>query len=83
MSPSQSNDRRSPRVEALDLIYSCVICHDTLDKAYQNDENEDGLKHGRQADSHGFTRMWLASCGHVFCGKRLEGGGSTIADLVR
>ncbi|GAB7346566.1 hypothetical protein MBLNU457_5758t1 [Dothideomycetes sp. NU457] len=52
MSSSTLKDPRMPRIDAIDLIYSCAICHQTLEEIYNNNENENGLKDGRQEDDH-------------------------------
>lgn len=81
MSPYRPKDSRVPKIDALDLIYSCSICHETLNDVYRNAQNENGLDDGRQQDDEQITRMWLASCGHFFCGRHLEGGGSVSSCL--
>lgn len=80
-SSSTPKDSSMPSIEAIDLIYSCNICHHTLNEIYNNDENENGLKSGHQEDDQ-ITRTWLASCGHFFCGRHLNGGGSNSFSMV-
>ncbi|CAK4034799.1 5-methyltetrahydropteroyltriglutamate--homocysteine methyltransferase [Lecanosticta acicola] len=70
-----SSDRSSDDVSTLDLVFACAVCQRTVSEAYATDAHEHGLHSGDGEEEGAVTKMWIADCSHVFCGKHLEGGG--------
>jgi hypothetical protein len=63
-------------VTPLDVIFSCCICNATFSEVYKGPcETVQMLSDGINPKERVVSRLFLASCCHVFCGKHLEGGG--------
>jgi hypothetical protein len=61
-----------------ELIFSCGICQATVSEVYATPESNKGF-HGGSGDDDGIvTRLWIAECSHVSCGKHLAGGGALL-----
>lgn len=59
-----------------ELIFSCGICQATVSEVYAAPESNKGFHSGSDDDDDGIvTRLWIAECSHVSCGKHLTGGG--------
>jgi hypothetical protein len=59
-----------------DIIFACTICQATLDQIYEHPESTKGLRDGRSPVDRPVCKLWLTECGHLTCGKHLEGGGT-------
>ncbi|EMD96513.1 hypothetical protein COCC4DRAFT_65371 [Bipolaris maydis ATCC 48331] len=60
----------------LNFIYSCSLCSATFADVYEgHHESVRGLSDGINPKDRLVTRLFLASCCHVFCSSHLEGGG--------
>jgi hypothetical protein len=63
-------------IAPLDVIFSCCVCSATFSEVYEGrSESVHGLSDGINPKDRIVTRLWLASCCHVFCSKHLDGGG--------
>jgi hypothetical protein len=58
-----------------ELIFSCGICQATVSEVYATPESNRGFHSGSGDDDSIVTRLWIAECSHVSCGKHLAGGG--------
>jgi hypothetical protein len=58
-----------------EVIFSCGICQATVSEVYTTTESNKGFHSGSGDDDGIVTRLWIAECSHVSCGKHLEGGG--------
>jgi hypothetical protein len=58
-----------------EVIFSCGICQATVSEVYTTLESNKGFHSGSGDDDGIVTRLWIAECSHVSCGKHLEGGG--------
>jgi hypothetical protein len=57
------------------IVFSCGICQATIPEIYATKESNHGF-HSGSGNSEGIvTKMWIANCSHIFCGKHLAGGG--------
>jgi len=70
---SESSSVRSPTLP--ELIFSCGICQATVSEVYATPESNKGFHSGSGDDDGIVTRLWIAECSHVSCGKHLAGGG--------
>jgi hypothetical protein len=62
--------------EPLNFIYACSMCCYTLADVYEGHaKTVEGLSDGINPKDRLVTRLYLASCCHVFCGSHLECGG--------
>ncbi|EUC35809.1 hypothetical protein COCCADRAFT_89769 [Bipolaris zeicola 26-R-13] len=60
----------------LNFIYSCSLCSATFADVYEgHNQSVRGLSDGINPKDRLVTRLFLASCCHVFCSSHLEGGG--------
>lgn len=60
---------------ALEIITSCNVCQKLLRDIYADNDGNDGLR-TTQDPNHGIvTKLWMTECGHLTCGKHLEGAG--------
>lgn len=65
-------------VSPLNFIYSCAVCCDTFADIYHShDETVQGLSDGINPKHRLVTKLFLASCCHIFCSKHLSGGGTS------
>jgi hypothetical protein len=61
---------------ALEAIFSCGICFTSYSDIYRrDDEIVDTLNDPDFLLPGTVPKLWMTSCGHVICGKDLEGGG--------
>ncbi|KAK6440938.1 hypothetical protein LTR95_002832 [Oleoguttula sp. CCFEE 5521] len=61
-------------LDVLEIVFSCGVCQATVSDVYANRESNKGF-HSNSGDDDGVvTRMWIADCTHLFCGKHLPGG---------
>jgi hypothetical protein len=58
-----------------EVIFSCGICQATVSEIYTTTESNKGFHSGSGDDDGIATRLWIAECSHVSCGKHMEGGG--------
>ena len=72
---AESQSRVQSSVAALDLIFSCNICQETISGIYAEDDAHCGLRKSDNLDDDRITKLWLTDCAHLTCGKHLEGGG--------
>jgi len=81
-----SSDASSAESLALpEIIFSCGICQATVAEVYATSESNKGFHSGSGDDDGIVTRLWIAECSHVVCGKHLAGGGwppSLVRDVV-
>lgn len=79
MSPVEpSSDSSSAQNLTLpELIFSCGICQATVSEVYVTPESNKGFHSGSGDDDGIVTRLWIAECSHVSCGKHLAGGGGS------
>ncbi|KAI1589569.1 BRLZ domain containing protein [Pyrenophora tritici-repentis] len=60
----------------LNFIYACSVCFASFADVYEgHHETVQGLSDGINPKNRLVTRIFLASCCHVFCSSHLEGGG--------
>ncbi|KAH8730307.1 hypothetical protein GQ44DRAFT_823623 [Phaeosphaeriaceae sp. PMI808] len=63
-------------VAPLNFIYACAICCHTFADVHEgHNTTVKGLSDGINPKDRLVTRLFLASCCHVFCGSHLDGGG--------
>ncbi|USW58736.1 hypothetical protein Slin15195_G120550 [Septoria linicola] len=56
-----------------EIIFSCGICQATVSELYPPDADN---PHSHSGDDDGMgTKLWIANCVHIFCGRHLDGGG--------
>jgi len=73
---SEPAPRRQQGITPLEVIFSCCVCNDTFSDVYAGpNETVKMLSDGINMKERIVTRLFLASCCHVFCTKHLEGGG--------
>jgi hypothetical protein len=66
-------------VTPLDVIFSCCVCNSTFSEVYKGPcETVKMLSDGINPKERIVSRLFLASCCHVFCGSHLEGGGKCL-----
>lgn len=91
MSPVEpTSDSSAQGLTLPELIFSCGICQATVSEVYATPESNKGF-HSGSGDNDGIvTRLWIAECSHVSCGKHLAGGGvlhrldgTNTADMLR
>ncbi|KAK1811045.1 hypothetical protein LTR12_014567 [Friedmanniomyces endolithicus] len=73
MAPSSEQDAE----EALPLeliVFSCGVCQATLPEVYATKENNKGFHSDSGGDNGVGTKLWIAECSHIMCGKHLPGG---------
>lgn len=59
-----------------EIVFSCDICQATVSDVYATTEKHKGFHSGSSEEDHGIvTKLWIAECLHIFCGKHLDGGG--------
>jgi hypothetical protein len=64
----------------LNFIYACSVCCASFADVYEgHKETVHGLSDGINPKERLVTRLYLASCCHVFCSSHLEGGGKSRA----
>ncbi|KAF2275222.1 uncharacterized protein EI97DRAFT_81631 [Westerdykella ornata] len=64
-------------VTPLDVIFSCCVCNASFSEVYSGEQNTvQMLSDGINPKDRIVTRLFFASCCHVFCTKHLEGGGA-------
>lgn len=68
---SDESERPVPPLE--EIIFSCGVCQATVSDLYP--ANGDNPHSHSDTDDGMGTRLWIANCVHVFCGRHLEGGG--------
>ena len=80
MAPAEpSSDSSSAESLALpEIIFSCGICQATVTEVYATPESNKGFHSGSGDDDGIVTRLWIAECSHVICGKHLTGGGRSL-----
>ncbi|KAH6875321.1 hypothetical protein BKA58DRAFT_119142 [Alternaria rosae] len=62
--------------DPLNFIYACSVCCASFADVYEgHKETVRGLSDGINPKERLVTRLFLASCCHVFCSSHLEGGG--------
>jgi hypothetical protein len=61
-----------------EIIFSCGICQSTVTEVYATPESNKGFHSGSGDDDGIVTRLWIAECSHVICGKHLPGGGRSL-----
>ncbi|KAI4629205.1 uncharacterized protein J4E87_003467 [Alternaria ethzedia] len=62
--------------DPLNFIYACSVCCASFADVYEgHNETVRGLSDGINPKERLVTRLFLASCCHVFCSSHLEGGG--------
>lgn len=75
---SAGNAKAPPEqgISPLNFIYACSICCASFADIYEGHrETVQGFSDGINPKERLVTRLYLANCCHVFCGKHLEGGG--------
>lgn len=77
MAPAEPrSDASSARnLNLLEVIFSCGICQASVSEVYATPESNKGFHSGSGDDDGIVTRLWIAECSHVSCGKHLAGGG--------
>jgi hypothetical protein len=65
-----------PALSPLNFIYACSVCCRSFADVYEgHSETVQGLSDGINRKQRLVTRVWLASCCHVFCSSHMDGGG--------
>src|SRR5579862_1210547 len=65
-------------LSVLEAVFSCGVCFASYSDIYRDDDpfvdtlNDPGLSLRGTV-----PKLWMTSCGHVICGKHLEGGGGS------
>lgn len=71
LNPAPSEQDIAP----LNFVYACSVCCALLADVYKNsDETVQGFSDGINPKERLVTKLFLASCCHVFCAKHVEGG---------
>ena len=66
----------SGSLRPVEIIFSCQICYTPISEIYKDVELDKGFRDTHDAFSERtVTKLWLADCCHLMCGKHLEGGG--------
>ncbi len=74
MAPSSEQDAE----EALPLeliVFSCGVCQAVLPEVYATKENNKGFHSDSGGENGVVSKLWIAECSHIMCGKHLPGGG--------
>ena len=62
-------------VAPLNFIYACSVCCASVADVYEShNDTVQGLSDGINPKERLVTRLFLASCCHVFCAAHLDGG---------
>ncbi|TKA65840.1 hypothetical protein B0A55_09121 [Friedmanniomyces simplex] len=56
------------------IILSCGVCQATLPEVYATKESNRGFHSDSGGDNGVVTKLWIAECSHIMCGKHLPGG---------
>jgi hypothetical protein len=65
---------------ALEAIFSCGICFASYSDIYKHDDKiVDTIKDPGLSLPGTVSKLWMTSCGHVICGRDLEGGGESLS----
>ncbi|KAK0284100.1 hypothetical protein LTR35_005814 [Friedmanniomyces endolithicus] len=56
------------------IVFSCGVCQATLPEVYATKENNKGFHSDSGGDNGVVTKLWIAECSHIMCGKHLPGG---------
>lgn len=72
---SSNHASRNPDVSLEEIVFSCHICQATISDVYATLDNNHGFHSGSGDDNGVVTKLWIAECSHVMCGRHLEGGG--------
>ncbi|KAK1068290.1 hypothetical protein LTR74_005788 [Friedmanniomyces endolithicus] len=73
MAPSSEQDAE----EALPLeliVFSCGVCQAVLPEVYATKENNKGFHSDSGGENGVVSKLWIAECSHIMCGKHLPGG---------
>ncbi|KAK0917162.1 hypothetical protein LTR91_014338 [Friedmanniomyces endolithicus] len=73
MAPSSEQDAE----EALPLeliVFSCGVCQAVLPELYATKENNKGFHSDSGGENGVVSKLWIAECSHIMCGKHLPGG---------
>ncbi|KAK5138392.1 hypothetical protein LTR08_003453 [Meristemomyces frigidus] len=57
-----------------EIVFSCGICQATVSEVYASKDSNHGFHSGSGDDDGVVTKLWIADCSHITCGKHLEGG---------
>ncbi|KAF1940977.1 hypothetical protein EJ02DRAFT_349017 [Clathrospora elynae] len=77
MGPGSEKVLTEHDVAPLNFIYACSICCASFADVYDGyNETVQGLSDGINPKQRLVTRLFLATCCHVFCSTHLEGGGA-------
>ncbi|KAI9773887.1 MAG: hypothetical protein M1840_006113 [Geoglossum simile] len=62
-------------LSVLEAVFSCGVCFTSYSDIYRDDDSPaDTLDDPGLSLRGTVPRLWMTSCGHVICGKHLEGG---------
>lgn len=61
-----------------EIVFSCGICQATVSEVYATKESNQGFHSGSGDEDGIVTKLWIAECSHITCGKHLEGGGEAF-----
>jgi len=61
-----------------EIVFSCTICQAIPSEVYATKESNQGFHSGSGDEDGVVTKLWIAECAHVFCGKHLTGGGELL-----
>ncbi|KAK0947157.1 hypothetical protein LTR29_001440 [Friedmanniomyces endolithicus] len=73
MAPSSEEDAKQALPLEL-IVFSCGVCQATLPEVYATKENNKGFHSDSGGDNGVVTKLWIAECSHIMCGKHLPGG---------
>ena len=65
-----------------EIVFSCGVCQATVSELYASKDSNQGFHSGSGNEDGVVTKLWIAGCSHVTCGKHLEGGGERITRVV-
>jgi len=66
-----------------EIVFSCGVCQATSSEIYATKESNHGFHSGSGDDEGIVTKMWIAECSHITCGKHLPGGGRLLTRPAR
>lgn len=66
---------RDGGVSTQQMVFACGMCQATIAEVYATKDSNSGFDSNSGESDGVVTRMWIAECSHIVCGKHLEGGG--------
>ncbi|KAK6396764.1 hypothetical protein LTR65_008662 [Meristemomyces frigidus] len=76
MAPMASSSAKGGKdmLSLQEIVFSCGMCQATPSEVYATRESNHGFHSGSADEDGTVTKLWIAECSHITCGKHLEGG---------